>query len=163
MHLAQKQRRSEDARLCFLSHIAGETIGFTEKRIDHQSMEWKVNSPDGTEQFRCQRIPSTMPTTSCTESYVHCSVGLIPIFKRTGGYMGRPHNAHTSERPGSGLDCRPLGTYSLWGLLDFENNVGDLIKKTWAYNPKIAGFIGALIKAQGFLIRFPKREDHTKP
>ena len=31
----------------------------------------------------------------------------------------------------------------------------NLIKKPWAYNTKVVGFIqGTLIKAQGFLIRF---------
>ena len=31
----------------------------------------------------------------------------------------------------------------------------NLIKKPWAYNPKVVGFIeGTLVKAQGFLIRF---------
>ena len=31
----------------------------------------------------------------------------------------------------------------------------NLIKKNWACNPKIVGFIlGTMIKAQGFLIRF---------
>ena len=32
----------------------------------------------------------------------------------------------------------------------------NLIKKPWAYNPQIVGFIeGTLVMAQGFLIRFP--------
>ena len=48
---------------------------------------------------------------------------------------------------------------SMHDLLESEvpghDSVGNLIKKPWAYNPKIGGVIqGALMKAQGFLIRF---------
>ena len=37
---------------------------------------------------------------------------------------------------------------------DISDICRNLIKKPWAYNPKIVGFIqGTLIKAQGFLMR----------
>ena len=42
--------------------------------------------------------------------------------------------------------------------------VKNLIKKPWAYNPKIVGFIyGTPIKAQGFLIRFLHYPGSPKP
>ena len=63
--------------------------------------------------------------------------------------------------PKGPYDSLSLSLFRAWELLFFwESNklrvkCRNLIKKPWAYNPKMVGFKkGTLIKAQGFLIRF---------
>ena len=52
-------------------------------------------------------------------------------------------------------DAKKLVHLPVFGTLVDPGN-RNLIKKPWAYNPQIVGFIqGTLKKAQGFFIRFP--------